>query len=119
MKKKYCLTFLVLLAISLILTYCAPPKITYNIPETASPSDKERMIAELEKGRILYNMNCSKCHTVKKIIPDFTREQLMDYNIRASNPTHIKNLGREALRQEDLDRVLGFLLYKKKNVEKK
>ena len=116
---KYIVTIITFIVVCLILIDCMPQqKITYDIPESVNQNDRQRMIIELEKGKELYKLNCAKCHTVKRTIPDFTREQIANYNLRALNPEHAKNINRENLRAEDLDRILGFLMYKQKKVKK-
>lgn len=72
-----------------------------------------------DKGQILYDINCGKCHTKsvrgKKIVPDFTSEQLKGYEIRVSNSTHEQNLPEENVTPEELGQIMTFLSYKKRN----
>jgi mono/diheme cytochrome c family protein len=72
-----------------------------------------------DKGYNLYVLNCAACHndTVKgkAVIPDFTYQQLENYEIRFLNEQHIIQLDERKLSQEELSFILTFLRYKKKN----
>jgi cytochrome c peroxidase len=72
-----------------------------------------------DKGKVLYEINCAKCHLIKKgnkvIIPDFTPEQLKGYELRVSNADHEKNMPDELVIAEELGLISTFLLYKSKS----
>ncbi len=72
-----------------------------------------------DKGKALYQMNCSPCHTTKKrgkeLIPDFTPEQLESYQIRVANQIHEPIMNDEQLPAEDLGLIMTFLTYKPKS----
>jgi hypothetical protein len=91
----------------------------YELPlEMASAIQKE-YAEQCDKGLILYEMNCGKCHTQKvgnrKLIPDFTEAQLIGYKLRATNPDHVMHLTDESITAEELGLIMTFLTYKKKN----
>jgi hypothetical protein len=71
------------------------------------------------KGKILYDLNCAKCHTTKvrrkEIIPDFKEEQLNGYALRISNAKHEETLPDEQVSAEELGQITTFLKYKVKN----
>lgn len=105
----------------LILAFgCAPRnKVRYEFPETMSEDVKAGYIAQFNKGKILYDINCAKCHNVtvrgKEYVPDFTAEQLAGYEIRIGNPEHIENLPDTKVTEDEIVLILTFLRYKKKN----
>ena len=50
------------------------------------------------------------------VIPDFTPEQLIGYELRVSNERHEDNMNEEKLSAEDLGLIMTFLNYKKRNI---
>ncbi len=69
-----------------------------------------------DKGQILYEMNCARCHNVKVkgkwVVPDFTKDQINGYEIRVGNRTHEGALTDEAITSEEIGLIATFLLYK-------
>ncbi|MFN8438518.1 MAG: hypothetical protein U0V72_12900 [Cytophagales bacterium] len=90
-------------------------KMSYIFPETMSESVKKEYLRQCEKGYVLYNINCAKCHTVKNKIPDFTPAQIYGYEMRLSNKQHEAQLTTETITTEELGYILSFLSYKKKS----
>jgi hypothetical protein len=94
-------------------------KIVYDFP----PEMKEHVRVEYEKlcekGRVLYEMNCAKCHNTvvkgREVVPDFKPEQLRGYELRVANERHESNLPDEQVTEEELGYIMSFLAYKKKN----
>ena len=89
----------------------------YNFPEDISQEAKAANFKMLEKGRVLYNINCAKCHNKKIngkiVIPDFTNTQLESYSIRIQNEVHVNNLPENKLTSEELEAIQFFFSYKK------
>lgn len=109
-------------AVSLILIGVAcnsQKKVQYELPEAMLPHVKVEYTKRCDQGQILYDMSCGKCHTKivkrKKIIPDFTSEQLIGYNLRVSNAIHESNMPDSLISEEELGIIMTFLTYKKKN----
>jgi hypothetical protein len=91
----------------------------YEFPVEMAPNIQIEYAAQCEKGQILYELNCAKCHNQKvrgkSVIPDFTEEQLVGYKLRATNPDHAMHLTDETVSAEELGYIMTFLTYKKKN----
>jgi len=90
-----------------------------DFPEAMLPHVKNEYARRYEKGQILYNMNCSKCHTTisgrRMIVPDFKPEQLRGYELRVANKLHETNMPDSLVSEEELGIIMTFLTYKKKN----
>lgn len=94
-------------------------KLAYELPAEMKPEVKVEYAKQCDQGKILYDLNCAKCHTVKKrgkeIIPDFTADQLRGYELRITNSRHEENLTDETVSEGELMLIMTFLQYKKKN----
>jgi mono/diheme cytochrome c family protein len=103
--------------ISFIACVTQPKLQYYNFPEDITEEAKIANLKMLEKGRVLYNINCAKCHNKKIkgkiIIPDFTNTQLESYTIRIQNEVHVNNLQENKLTSEELEAIQFFFSYKK------
>ncbi len=104
----------------LALVACTAQKeIAWELPAEMLPHVKEEYTKRCEKGKILYDMNCARCHNTKvrrrEIIPDFKPEQLTGYTLRVSNAQHEKNMPDSMVTEEELGIIMTFLNYKKKN----
>jgi cytochrome c peroxidase len=104
------------------LSMCKSNKVIYDFPENMPTNIREQNLASCEKGRVLFEMNCAACHVKKEgkrsIIPDFTPEQLGNYEFRFLNKSHEDSLQENQLSQDDLIHIITFLTYKKKNEAK-
>jgi hypothetical protein len=105
--------------ISIFLIQCSSPKeVTHEFPSAMEASVKTEYIKLFDKGQVLYNLNCGGCHTQivkgKKIVPDFTPDQLKGYELRITNAQHEKNLTDDSITEEELGMIMTFLSYKKK-----
>lgn len=93
--------------------------IPYEFPDAMIASAKIEFAKQCDKGKILYDINCAKCHNTvqrrKELIPDFTIEQLTSYEIRVSTPEHESNIPEMMLTAEELGYIMTFLSYKKKS----
>jgi hypothetical protein len=91
----------------------------YEFPDAMAQPVRNQYLVLCEKGRILYDINCAKCHNTKAgsktIIPDFTAEQLGAYSIRVANQKHEMNVSEENVSAEELALITTYLTYKKKN----
>ena len=92
----------------------------YAFPDAMAQPVRDQFLVLCEKGRILYDINCAKCHNTqegnKTIIPDFTIEQLGAYSIRVANQKHEMNVSEENVSAEELALITTYLTYKKKNL---
>jgi len=120
MKKKSFLISVVTAVIFLI-NCTSTNKISYSYPDDIITDDtaKKKFVKQFNEGEILYKINCAKCHSTnvhgKEIIPDFTLEQLENYEIRIQNPKHEEDLRETNITLDELDNVVLFLKYKKRN----
>ena len=91
---------------------------THDFPQEMNASVKEAYLKLFEKGRILYEINCAKCHntTVKgvEVMPEFTKEHLAQYELRLQNPKHEEELTEMRVNAEELQQITIFLTYYKK-----
>ncbi len=93
------------------------PKLQYYpFPDDIAAEAKTQNLAQIEKGRILYGINCAKCHNKKIngkiIIPDFTVQQLDAYTIRIKNQSHVSVLPEDQVSLEELEDIQYFFSYK-------
>ncbi len=95
----------------------------YILPAEMLPHVKVEYDKRCAKGKILYDLNCAKCHNSKKgrkeIIPDFKPEQLTGYTLRVANALHEKNMPDTIVSEEELGIIMTFLNYKKRNSPEK
>ncbi len=97
-------------------------EINYTFPDDSlkmSDSAKAEFVKNFDKGQILYNIVCAKCHNKvvdgKEVVPDFSLPQLMDYEMRVQYPSHEGRLTEANLSVLELDHVVDYLRYKKKS----
>lgn len=97
------------------------PKEVYEFPEAMAQPVRDEYTKLCEKGRILYEINCAKCHNTmvkgKRIVPDFTEEQLGAYSIRVANAKHEEHVSESNVSAEELALITTYLTYKKKNTK--
>jgi hypothetical protein len=115
MKKKMIIPLFALFLVMCKVKY----EVKYDFPKEMLPHVKEQYSAQCEKGKILWDMNCARCHntTVKKkvIVPDFKEAQLRGYELRVANAKHESNLPDSLVTEEELSIIMTFLRYKKRN----
>lgn len=97
----------------------AQKKVKYDFPEAMSDEVREGFTKICDKGQILYNINCAKCHNIKikgkSVIPDFSPSQLKGYELRVSNAQHENSMDDTMVTAEELGMISTFLTYKRKN----
>lgn len=91
---------------------------THSFPPEMSEEVKKTYIKLFEKGRILYQVNCAKCHNTKvngvEVMPEFTKEHLAQYELRIQNAQHEEALSEMRVNAEELQQIMIFLTYYKK-----
>ncbi len=108
------------LTVILLLSACAMQQKlaepAYAFPDAMAPTVRAEFAKACDKGKVLYQINCAKCHNVKKgkqeLIPDFSPDQIKGYEIRVSNAQHEKNMPDELVTAEELALIATFLQYK-------
>jgi hypothetical protein len=114
--KKIIPLFLLLSVICLV-DCSSSRKIEYNIPKYFTGERKQQLIENLEKGRILFQNNCSECHGItgkaKQGMPDFTNKEIQNYlNAYQTNDTRNHAVLKKLL-PEELSMVITFLQMRK------
>ena len=111
-----CFTAFILIALS-----CSVQKnaAAYEFPAEMPETVRSQFISDCDKGRILYELNCSQCHNKtikgKSVVPDFNTDQLKGYEIRVANAKHEENMPDEKVTAEELVYISTYLTYKKKS----
>lgn len=109
------------MAAAVLLAACATHRnvVSYEFPEAMSETVKASFKEQCDKGKALYDINCAKCHNVKKgrrsIIPDFDQSHIAAYEVRVMNPKHESEMTESRVNAEELALIMTFLTYKKKN----
>ncbi len=93
-------------------------RITYEFPAAMPQPVMAEYLKQCDKGKILYDINCARCHNVavkgRTVIPDFSQEQLIGYELRVLNPKHESSMPETLVNAEELGLITTFLTYKKK-----
>lgn len=88
-------------------------KTEYDIPAHYGQQARENAIDWFEKGKILYKINCSRCHGIyergKDSVPNFTKTQIDNYNAMYIKGDPKNHSVAAKLSQEQLYYVLTFL----------
>lgn len=117
MKKTTGILLFFILIIGLIACVTQAKVQYYDFPSDIAEEAKIANTKMLQKGNVLYNINCAKCHNKKikgKIyIPDFTRDQLDSYIIRIKNEVHVSVIPENKVTTEELEAIQFFFSYKK------
>lgn len=110
---------LVVLLVILIVRCAVQKNIEPDFPKEMLPQVKVEYAKQYDKGQILYNINCAKCHTKKEgrkfSVPDFSQDQLRGYELRIVNAQHESSMPDSLVTEEELGIIMTFLLYKTKN----
>lgn len=117
MKYITCILFFLVVIVCLAACVTQPMIQYYDFPSDIAEEAKTANRKMLEKGRILYNINCAKCHNKKIngriIIPDFTQDQLDSYIIRIKNEVHINTIPETRVTAQEMEAIQFFFTYKK------
>lgn len=104
----------------LLLAGCAVQKETggqYDFPAAMTEAVRASYTEQCEKGRVLYEANCARCHNKvvkgRQVVPYFPMDKLIGYALRESNERHTSNLPEEKVTTEDLGLIMTFLTYNK------
>lgn len=91
----------------------------YDFPVAMAADVRADYFKQCEKGRMLYENNCGKCHNMvvkgKSVVPYFSQEKLVGYALRESNEKHTSSMPDSIVTAEDLGLIMTFLTYKKKD----
>lgn len=94
-------------------------KMKYDFPEAMSAEVRAGFTEICDKGKVLYDINCAKCHNMKvngkETIPDFSPSELKGYELRVSNARHESNMDDTLVTAEELGMISTFLTYKPKS----
>ncbi|HET6226270.1 MAG TPA: hypothetical protein VFF27_08330 [Bacteroidia bacterium] len=116
--KYFFVPFMIIASVALV--QCkTPQRAAYELPEAMIPTAKAEFAKQCDKGKILYDITCAKCHNIKEkrkeIIPDFSAAQLVGYELRITNAAHETGIAEEILSTEELGYIMTFLSYKTKS----
>ena len=120
MKKIFTLLFVAIVCCMYSSAQKKQPKViyTHNFPKEMTVAVKESYIKIFEKGKVLYQVNCAKCHNKivdgVELMPEFTKEHLAQYELRVQNPEHEEPLSEMRVNAEELQQIMIFLTYYKK-----
>jgi len=112
------LTILICIVAAITLFQCSSSKkIEYNIPSYFKGERRTELMANLERGRILYKNNCSECHGIygkgKEGVPNFTRNEIQNY-MTAYQTNDMKNHAvMKKLLPEEMSMIVNFLQMRK------
>lgn len=115
--------FIVFLGLVLLILACGgsrKPEL-YRYPPSMPREKRAEFVAYCDKGRVLYGLYCSKCHSKfvngKELIPDFTPIQLDTYDMRQGLTNHEDAISDRKIPEDEMDMILFFLGHKKTNKE--
>lgn len=113
MKLLYSIAFLIL-CIVLFIQCRAKKKIEYNLPEPMSAETRGIYMERIEKGKILFKLNCSGCHGIftkgKDSIPNFTKDEINNYRAAVMMARDKRNHAVAAkMSPQQLDYIITFL----------
>ena len=116
MNKRYFLSFIFL---SILFTDCSThKKIRYNIPSDIKGDKRVELLTTLERGRKLYEVNCSKCHGIftkgKDGIPNFTNQQFDNYEAYSIKRDPRNHAVAANLSPDQLHEIIMFLKDRKR-----
>jgi hypothetical protein len=117
MKSVYAISIIIITTV-LVSRCTAHKKIEYNLPEPMSAQTRSIYMERLDKGKILYKLNCSSCHGIftkgKDSIPNFTKDQIDNYRSAFKMARDKKNHAAAIkMSPEQLDYVIMFLSLRK------
>jgi len=116
---KYTKAGLFIFVLGLLITACATQKkAQYDMPPGLQEKNQKQFVQFFTEGEAYYAVSCAECHNKKVnnkvVLPQFTSEQLELYIVRVKNPEHTKRLTTKDVTDEELQKIMFFLRYKKK-----
>jgi mono/diheme cytochrome c family protein len=109
----------VLLVVSVLVACNVHKEAAYVLPDAMLPHVQVEYEKYCAKGKVLYDLNCGKCHNIKKgrkqLIPDFKPDQLAGYTLRVANAQHEASMPDSLVTEEELGIIMIFLNYKTKS----
>ena len=96
-------------------------ELTFDYPDdVTADTGRISFLKRFKRGKGIYIETCAKCHDSTKngkvFYPDFSLPQLMDYEMRFQYPAHNEDLNETNITIGELDDVVDFLRYKKKQL---
>lgn len=117
--------FKLIILLSLFSIACVTQKkVEYDLPVGMNPEVLPNFLERFNKGKALYKIICADCHNIKingkTVVPDFTAAQLDTYkrNFRQTNKEHSEKLTEKSMSENELDYIIYYLTYKKRNTIK-
>ncbi len=114
---KFLYFFLMAFLLVLCVQCATRNKITYNIPPSYSKEQKEMLVKELDKGKALYKLYCTKCHGIftkgDDKTPNFTNKQIDNYSARFMRRDPRNHAVAIKMDYLQLNEVMQFLKYKR------
>ena len=110
---------LLLVFTTILLTDCAVHrKSVYVYPEGTSKTNENQIFEVCEKGRILYELHCSKCHGMftrkKDGFPNFDARQINSYIAKALTRDPKNHAAAANMDQDQLNEIFMFLHFRKR-----
>lgn len=88
-------------------------------PPNMSESVRAGYMDMWNKGHILYDLNCAKCHNQvvnrREVVPEFTDEQLQAYEVRLADSTHEIAVSEMRVTPEELNYITIFLTFRERD----
>lgn len=111
---------LAIIAFVAVTSRCTSQKEPAYDPPPNTAGDSAAAFAEhWRKGKVLYALNCAGCHDTlvngRKVVPDFSLPQLLDYEMRYQYPAHDDRLREVDVSIAELDDIQVYLQYKKRS----
>jgi len=117
------LTILYIAFTAILLVNCTfHKKVLYNIPADLTEDQRILILRQINEGKELYHLHCSKCHGIftkgKDGIPDFTQQQFDNYSAYAIKRDPKNHAVADHMSQKQLHDVIMFLKARKRKTEK-
>jgi len=115
MKRKYIIAGLILVVTAV---QCNNnKKITYNIPSYYKEEQRTQLMANLEKGKLLFKEHCASCHGIftkgKDSMPNFTNKEIKNYMTAYQTNDKKNHAVIKKLLPEEMSMILTFLQLRK------